>query len=155
MANTYTQIYIHIVVVVKGRQNLKHKKWRDNLYKYICGIANAKEHKIFAIGGVEDHMHILVSMKPHKALSDLVRDMKANSARWINENKLVIGKFQWQEGYAAFSYAQSQLNTVIAYINNQEKHHAKKRFREEYIELLDKYQVDYDERYFFDWVDEE
>ena len=153
MANTYTQIYLHVVFSVKGRQNLIHKDWKDELYKYICGITNNKEQKVYAIGGVADHIHLLVSIKPNIALSDLVRDIKANSSKWINERELIKGKFKWQEGFGAFSYAQSQLDNVIAYINNQEQHHRKKLFKDEYIDLLQKYNVNYDDRYLFEWIE--
>jgi REP element-mobilizing transposase RayT len=153
MANTYTQIYLHIVFSVKGRQNLIQKKWKDELYKYICGIVNGKEQKVYAIGGISDHIHILVSIKPNIAISDLVRDIKANSSKWINEKGYVIGKFQWQEGFGAFSSAQSQLDTIIAYINNQEQHHQKKTFKGEYLELLQKFNVEYDEKYLFEWIE--
>lgn len=153
MANTFSQIYIHIVFSVKGRQNLIQTKWKDELHKYICGIVNGKEQKVYAIGGVADHIHILISIKPNVAISDLVRDIKANSSKWINEKRFLIGKFQWQEGFGAFSYAQSQLDTVIAYINNQEQHHKKKTFKEEYTEMLQKYNIDYDEKYLFEWIE--
>lgn len=153
MANTFTQIYIHIVFSVKGRQNLIQKAWRDELHMYICGIANGKEQKIYAIGGVADHIHLLVSIKPTISISDLVRDIKANSSKWINEKRYVIGKFQWQEGFGAFSYAQSQLNTIIAYINRQEQHHKQQTFKAEYVELLQKFNVAYDEKYLFEWVE--
>jgi putative transposase len=153
MANTYSQIYLHVVFSVKGRQNLIHKDWKDELYKYICGITNNKEQKVYAIGGVADHIHILVSIKPNIALSDLVRDIKANSSKWINERELIKGKFKWQEGFGAFSYAQSQLDNVIAYINNQEQHHRKKLFKDEYIDLLQKFNVSYDDRYLFEWIE--
>jgi putative transposase len=151
MANTYTQMYIQIVFAVKRRQNLIQKNWKDELHKYICGIINGKEQKVYAIGGVSDHIHILVSIKPNIAISDLVRDIKANSSKWINENEFVRGKFQWQEGFGAFSYAQSQLDNVIAYINNQEQHHQKKTFKDEYLTLLQKFDIEYDEKYLFDW----
>ena len=153
MANTFTQVYIQIVFSVKGRQNLIQKSWREELYKYICGIVNGKEQKVYAIGGVADHIHILVSIKPNIAISDLVRDIKANSSKWINEKGYVLGKFQWQEGFGAFSYAQSQLDNVIAYINNQEQHHQKKTFKEEYIGLLQKFNVSYDDQYLFEWIE--
>ena len=153
MANTYTQIYLHVVFSVKGRQSLIQKDWKEELHKYICGIVNAKEQKVYAIGGVADHIHILVSIKPNIAFSDLVRDIKANSSKWINEKRFLKGKFQWQEGFGAFSYAQSQLNTVIAYINNQDQHHQKKTFKDEYIGLLQKFNVGYDEKYLFEWFD--
>ena len=153
MANTYTQMYIQIVFAVKRRQNLIQKKWKDELHKYICGIVNGKGQKVYAIGGVEDHIHILVSIKPNIAISDLVRDIKANSSKWINENEFVRGKFQWQEGFGAFSYAQSQLDTVIAYINNQEKHHEKRTVKDEYMEQLQKFEIEFDENYLFEWMD--
>lgn len=153
MANTFTQIYIHFVFSVKGRQNLIQKSWKDELHKYICGIVDGKDQKVYAIGGKADHIHLLVSVKPTIAISDLVRDIKANSSKWINEKKFVIDKFQWQEGFGAFSYAQSQLDNVIAYINNQEQHHKEKTFKDEYIELLQKFNIGYDEKYLFDWVE--
>ncbi len=153
MANTFTQIYIHIVFSVKGRQNLIEKKWKDELHKYICGIINGKDQKAYAIGGMADHIHILVSIKPDIAISDLVRDIKANSSKWMNKKLFGVGKFQWQEGFGAFSYAQSQLDTVINYINNQEQHHQKKSFREEYLDMLQKYNIEYDEKYLFEWIE--
>ena len=138
---------------VKGRENLIQKKWKEELYKYICGIVNGKEQKVYAIGGVGDHIHILVSIKPNIALSDLIRDIKANSSKWINEKGFVLGKFQWQEGFGAFSYAQSQLDAVIAYINNQEQHHLVKTFKDEYLELLQKFNVEYNDKYLFEWIE--
>ncbi len=152
MANTFSQIYIQIVFSVKGRQNLIQMAWRDELHKYICGTISAKEQKVFAVGGVADHIHILVSIKPNISISDLVRDIKANSSRWINEKNLVHGKFQWQEGFGAFSYSFSALENVINYILNQEKHHEMQTFKDEYLELLDKFNIVHDEKYLFDWV---
>lgn len=149
MANTYTQIYIHVVFSVKGRQNLIQKKWKDELFKYISGIAKGKQQKVYAIGGVEDHIHILLSIKPNIALSDLVREIKSNSSKWINEKSLVMGRFEWQAGFGAFSCSHSQLESVIVYINNQEEHHTKKNFKFEYIEMLQKWNVDFDEKYVF------
>lgn len=108
---------------------------------------------MFAIGGVEDHIHILLSITPTIALSDLVRDIKANSSKWINERGYISGKFEWQQGFGASSYAKSQLDNVIAYINNQEKHHQKKTFKDEYLEFLQKFEVQYDEQYLFDWIE--
>jgi len=153
MANTFSQIYIQIVFSVKGRQNLIQKTWRDELYKYICGIVNGKEQKVYAIGGMADHLHVLISINPTICLSDLVRDIKANSSKWINEKHFVAGKFHWQEGFGAFSYSQSQLDIIIAYINNQEQHHKKKTFRDEYVELLQKFNIEYDEKYLFEWIE--
>jgi putative transposase len=152
MANTFTQIYIQLVFSVKYRQNLINKSWKDELYKYICGIVNGKGQKVYAIGGVEDHIHILVSIKPNVSLSNLVKDIKSNSSKWINENHFVNEPFRWQEGFGAFSYAQSQLDRVINYINTQEQHHAKKTFEEEYIAFLAHFNISYDEKYLFDIV---
>jgi REP element-mobilizing transposase RayT len=140
------------VFSVKGRQNLIQKTWKEELYKYICGIVNRNEQKVYAIGGMADHIHILVSIKPNVSISDLVRDIKANSSKWINDKGYIVGKFLWQEGFGAFSYAQSQLDTVIAYIDNQEIHHQKKTFKDEYIDLLQKFNIEYDEKYLFDWI---
>ena len=153
MANTFSQLYIHVVFAVKGRENLIHK-WKDELYKYICGIVKAKNQKVYAINGMPDHLHLLISIKPDCLLSDLVRDVKANSSKWINTKNFVKSKFQWQEGFGAFSCSQSQLDVVIAYITNQEKHHSKKSFKQEYIELLKKYQIEYDDKYVFEWIEE-
>jgi len=152
MANTYTKIYIHLIFSVKGRQSLIHKNWREELFKYICGIANGKDQKIYAIGGIEDHIHILISCRPTVVLSELVRDIKANSSKWINEKKLTRGTFRWQEGFGGFSCSHSHLGTVINYINNQEDHHKKNSFKEEYIQQLQYCDVPHDEKYLFDWV---
>lgn len=153
MANTYSQLYIHIVFTVKGRENLIRPQWQDELHKYICGIINGQKQKVYAIGGIPDHIHILVSMNPDTSIADLVRDIKTNSSKWINERKFLPNKFHWQEGYGAFSYSRSQLNRVITYINNQEQHHRHKSFKEEYLELLDKFQIDYNEEYLFKWIE--
>jgi putative transposase len=153
MANTFTQLYVHVVFSVKGRQSLIQSVWKSELYKYICGVVNGNEQKVYAIGGVADHIHILLSIKPNIALSDLVRDIKANSSKWINEKQYVIGKFKWQEGFGAFSIAHSYLDNVISYINNQEQHHHKKTFKEEYLEFLQKLQITFDEKYLFEWIE--
>jgi REP element-mobilizing transposase RayT len=149
MTHTFTQIYLHVVFSVKGRLNLINKQWRDELYKYICGIANNKEQKIFAIGGVGDHIHLLLSIKPAVAPSEIVRDIKANSAKWINERHLVAGNFQWQRGFGAFSISSGQLDNTIRYINNQEEHHRKKSFESEYLDFLKEYNVEFNEKMFF------
>src|SRR5271169_2139039 len=149
MANTYTQIYLHIVFAVEGRQNLIAPKHNEELQKYITGILTAQRHKLIAINNMPDHLHLLVGLRPDAALSDLLRDVKAGSSKFINEKHWVAGRFSWQEGFGAFSHSRSQLGTVGRYIENQQRHHAKKSFREEYIELLDKFDVDYDRRYIF------
>ncbi len=153
MANTYSQIFLQVVFAVKGRQNLIQPHWRDQLYKYICGIVKGKGQKVYAIGGTSDHIHLLLSIKPGIAISEIVRDIKANSSKWINDTGLLSGKFQWQEGFGVFSYGQSQIDGVIKYINNQEQHHTTRTFKQEYTELLERFNVDYDEKYLFDWND--
>jgi putative transposase len=152
MANTYTQLYVQIVFAVKGRQNLISKIWKHELYKYITGIVTNEGQKLIAINGMLDHIHILIGLKPNKALSDLVRDIKANSSRFINEKKWINGKFEWQTGFGAFSYNHSQLTNVINYIQNQEEHHKKKTFKEEYVDFLKAFDIDYNNQYLFDDV---
>jgi putative transposase len=153
MANTFSQIYIQVVFAVKGRQSLIHKHWAEELHKYICGTVAAKKQKVYAIGGVADHIHILVSIKPDIDVSSLVGEIKANSTKWINTRKFTQQRFSWQEGFGAFSYSHSHLDRVIAYINNQEAHHKKQTFKDEYIGLLKKFEMDYKEEYLFVWVD--
>ena len=150
MPNTYTQLYVHIVFAVKGRPNLIGANWKTELFKYTSGIVKNKGQKLIAINGMPDHVHILIGLKPDKPLSDLVRDIKANSSRFINEKKWINGKFEWQTGFGAFSCSHSELPEVINYIELQETHHQAKTFREEYIALLKKYNVYYNENYLFD-----
>ena len=149
MANTYSQIYIHIVFAVEGRQNLIKPENNDVLQKFITGIVSGQKQKLIAINNMPDHVHMLVGLQPDVALSDLVRNIKAGSSDFINRKRWAKGRFSWQEGFGAFSYSRSQLAAVIRYIENQQKHHAKKSFREEYIELLKKFNVEYDDRYIF------
>ena len=153
MANTYTQIYIQVVFAVEGRQNLIATEHNDELQKYITGIVSAQKQKLIVINNMPDHLHLLVGLRPDSCLSDLVRDVKAGSSKFINEKRWVIGRFSWQEGFGAFSYSRSQLGTVIRYIENQQTHHAKKSFREEYVSLLEKFSVEYDARYIFKFGD--
>lgn len=153
MANTYSQIYIQIVFAVKGRQNLISKANREELHKYITGIVTKREQKMLAIFAMPDHVHILVGLKPTIAISELVRDVKAGSSGFINENKWVGGKFNWQEGFGCFSYSKSHVDNVIKYILNQEEHHHNKTFKEEYLDFLQKFEIEYDERYLFEWLD--
>ncbi|WP_202700765.1 IS200/IS605 family transposase [Flavobacterium sp. UGB4466] len=154
MASTYSQLYIHIVFTVKGRQNLISKNWKDELYKYMTGIISNKGQKLIAINGMPDHIHILIGLKPDKSISDLVRDIKANSSKFINDSKWVNGKFEWQTGFGAFSYSHSHLTNVIRYIENQEEHHKTKTFKEEYIGFLKSFNVDFKNEYLFDDVNE-
>jgi putative transposase len=153
MANTYSQIYIQVVFAVYGRENLIKPEWKDEIYKYISGIVKNKKQKLIAINGVSDHVHILLGIKPNCDLSHLVQEIKANSSRFINDERFVHGRFNWQEGFGAFSYGYSQLDTVIGYIQRQEEHHKKKSFREEYLGFLEKFQVNFDEKYLFEWVE--
>ena len=152
MANTFTQISIHVVFAVKGRKNLLNDYWRDELFKYIHGILK-KEVKPLAVGGWKDHVHIFFGLPPTISISEIVKKVKENSSRWINQNDFVLGKFRWQEGYSAFSYSKSQRDSVIKYIMNQEKHHKKKSFKEEYLEILDKFDIKYDEKYIFEFYE--
>jgi putative transposase len=149
MANTYTQMYIHIVFSVKNWQKLITNNFRDDLYKYIAGIIKNDGHKPLAINGIPDHIHIFLGLNPNISVSDSVRDIKSNSSKFINEKKLVKGRFEWQDGFGAFSSSHSQIDSVIKYIMNQETHHRKKTFKEEYLELLKKFNVEYDQRYVF------
>lgn len=153
MPGTYSQIYIHIVFAVKGRENLIGKEWKEELYKYISGIITNKGHKSIIIAGISDHIHAFVGLKPAMAISDLVRDIKNNSSNFINEKQFVKGKFSWQEGYAVFSYSHSQIENVYQYILNQEQHHHKKTFKEEYLDLLEKFQIEYKEKFLFEWIE--
>lgn len=153
MANTFSQIYIQVVFAVQGRHSLIKTEWREELYKYITGIITNHEQKLLAIGGVADHIHILIGFKPNFEISKLVQEIKANSSRFINKRQFVRGKFSWQEGFGAFSYSRSQLDIVIRYIQNQEKHHAKKSFKSEFVEFLQSFEVEYDEKYLFEWIE--
>ena len=150
MPNTYTQLYIHIVFAVKGRQSLIPKKHKTELHGYIMGILKNKKQTMIQINSMPDHVHILIGITPDTTISDLVRDIKSQSSKFINQKRWVVGRFEWQEGFGAFSYAQSQLGDVINYIKNQERHHVQKTFKAEYIEILKRFNVDYDERYVFD-----
>ena len=147
MPNTFTQIYIHVIFSVKGRENLIGNQWKEDLYKYITGIIRNKNQKLIIINGMPDHLHLLIGLRPEKSLSDLVRDIKNNSTNFINEKKFVKCKFGWQEGFGAFSYSDSQLDLIVNYIRNQEAHHKKKTFKEEYIEILEKFKIEYDVKY--------
>lgn len=149
MANTYTQLYNQFVFAVKNRKALIDSSWRDELCKYITGIVQNHKHKLIAIYAMPDHIHIFVGMKPTQSISDLLKEIKSHSSKWINENNFCSGKFEWQEGYGAFSYSHSQLSNVVNYINNQEEHHRKKSFRNEYINLLNEFQIDYRDNYIF------
>ena len=153
MANTYTQITIHSVFVVKGRENFITKDWRDHLHQYISGIITNKGAKSLAVGGWKDHVHILFGMPVTTCISDFMSAVKASSSSWINDQHYLKGKFQWQAGYGAFSFAKSQRDIVIKYITNQEEHHRTKTFKEEYIKMLNDFDVAYEEKYLFEFYD--
>jgi putative transposase len=149
MANTYTQLHIHLVFAVKYREGLIRKEWKDDLYKYITGIIQNNKHKVLIINGMPDHIHILIGFRPTQALADLMRDIKQMSSLWINEKHFVKGKFAWQDGYGAFSYGQSQLPDIIEYIIKQEEHHKKRSFLDEYKGFLKLFAIDFEEEYVF------
>lgn len=150
--STFSQIYIQVVFAVKNRDALIDISWEERLYQYITGIVQNKGQKLLAISGMPDHLHFLIGMKPNCCLSDLVREIKKSSNNMITENKLSKFKFQWQEGYGAFSYSHSQIDNVVKYILNQKEHHKKQTFKAEYIDFLKKFEIEYEEKYLFDWL---
>lgn len=147
MANTYTQIHLQLIFAVKYREAVINNIWKNELYKYISGIIQQQKHKLIIVNGVADHLHLFVGFRPHQSLADLMQDIKGNSSKWINENHFTRSKFAWQEGYGAFSYSQSHLSNVINYIKNQENHHKKITFIDEYKAFLKTFEVEYDVRY--------
>jgi putative transposase len=149
MANTYSQIYIQIVFAVEGRQSPIAKENKEELHKYLTGVVTEREQKLLAVHCMPDHTHILIGLRPSMALSDLVHDLKIASANFVNRKGWVVGRFGWQEGFGAFSYGHSQLSRIIRYIHEQEQHHAKTTFREEYIRFLKRYEIEQDERFIF------
>lgn len=151
-AGTYSQIYIHVIFAVKGRKSLIHENWEIDLYKYITGIIKEKGQILISINGMPDHIHILIAIKPACRVADLVREIKKSSNKWINEHKFTVHKFSWQEGYGVFSHSHSAIPRVKSYIDNQKSHHAKKNFKNEYRDLLDRFDIDYREEYLFEWV---
>ena len=153
MANTYLQIYLQIVFAVEGRANLIPVAHQEELFRYMTGIVTNKRQKLLAAGGMPDHVHLFIGLNHGSAVSDLVRDIKANSSRFINEQRWLRGQFRWQEGYGGFSYSRSHIHLVIEYILNQKQHHVKRTFKDEYLKLLQEFQVEYDERYVFTWIE--
>lgn len=149
MANIYSQSYIQVVFAVDGRLSLIRAEFKEELYKYITGIVRNNRQKLIAINGMSDHVHILIGLKPALALADLVRDIKADSPNFINKKKWVRGRFCWQEGYGAFSYGHSQLDTIIRYIQNQAQHHRRRSFKDEYLAWLKKFEIPFEEKYIF------
>lgn len=153
MAGTFTQIYIQVVFAVRGRESVIHSSWEQEIYKYISGIVRNKDQKMLAINGMPDHLHYLIGMKPSCCLSDLVREIKKSSNDFIKEKEFSPYKFQWQEGYGAFSYSHSSLDKVIGYIQKQKEHHQKQTFKEEYTKMLRKFQIEFRDEYLFEWIE--
>jgi REP element-mobilizing transposase RayT len=153
MANTFSQIYIQTVFAVSSRRSLITPAFKEDLYKYITGIVRNQGQKLISINGMPDHVHILIGLRPAMALADLVQEIKADSTNFINKNKWVRGRFSWQEGYGAFSYGHSQLDTIIRYIQNQERHHQRRSFRSEYLTLLRKFDIAFEEKYVFQFIE--
>jgi REP element-mobilizing transposase RayT len=153
MANTYTQLYIQYVFAVKNRESLIRESFREELHKYLTGIAQNHKHKMLAVYCMPDHTHIFVGMNPAQSISSLANDLKSNSSRWINEHRFCQCRFLWQEEFGAFSYHRNKIETICRYIHNQEEHHRKKKFSEEYVELLKEFEIDFNEKYLFHWVD--
>ena len=147
MPNTYTQIHIQVVFAVKHRDSCIKDSWKNELYKYITGIVQGNNHKMIAINGVSDHIHVFIGLRPTQSISELMQDIKGSSSKWINEKHWVNGIFEWQNGYGAFSVSSSQLMVVIKYIENQENHHKNQTFKNEYIDFLKGYQIDYNDKY--------
>ena len=153
MPGTYSQIYIQIVFAVKGRENLIANNWKSELHKYIAGIIKGKGQKPIIVNGMPDHIDAFVGLKPAMAISDLVRDIKNNASNFVNDHHFVKGKFAWQDSFGVFSYSHSHIGKVYDYILNQEKHHKKKTFKQEYLDFLKKFEVEFDEKYLFEWYD--
>jgi putative transposase len=150
MANTYHQVYIQTVFAVKFREAIIDKSWKPELLAVIGNLINENDCKSFIVNGVEDHIHCLIGLRPRVSISDLMQSIKAKSSKWINEQKLTSERFEWQEGYSVFSYSHSHINAVYKYIENQEEHHKKSTFKEEYLDFLEKFEVPFDERYIFE-----
>lgn len=155
MANTYSQVYLQFVFAVKGRQSLINQKYNDELQKYITGIVQNRRQKMLAINNVPDHLHMLVGFGTIMSMADFMEEVKSISSKFINEKGWVHGKFEWQKGYGVFSYSRSQIDNVIHYIQNQQEHHKRKSFKEEYLEFLRKFEIEFDERYLFEWIENE
>ena len=150
MANTYSQLYIQAVFAVKYRNSVIDKKWRTDLMAVIGNLINETGCKTLIVNGVEDHVHCFFGLKPSISISDVMQSVKAKSSKWVNESNLIGNRFEWQRGFGAFSYSKSAVDNVYKYIQNQEEHHKKQSFREEYIEFLNKFEVEYDEKYIFE-----
>ena len=150
MANTYSQIYVQIVFAVKYRKALLDKAWRSQVFGVMGNLINETNCKTIIVNGVEDHVHCFVGLKPAISVSELMKIVKAKSSKYINDHSLTCERFEWQTGFGVFSYSQIDIERVFKYIQNQEEHHRSKKFKEEYLELLKEYQVEYDEQYLFE-----
>ena len=155
MAHTFSQIYIQVVFAVGARLCLIKPSFKEKLQKYITGIVRNKGQKLIAINCMPDHAHLLVGLKPSAALSDLIRDVKSDSTEFINRKRWIAGRFNWQEGFGAFSYSHSQLDSVIGYVRNQERHHARRNFKSEYLTMLRKFDIAWQPKHVFDFFDED
>lgn len=153
MANTYTQLNVHGVFSVQGRGNFLLDSFRPEVFKYISGILQNINQFPLAVNGYRDHVHVFFELNPTSSVSDILKTVKSNSSKWFNEQDFIKGKFNWQSGFGAFSYSRSQRDYVIKYIMNQEKHHAKNSFKHEYLELLRKFEIDYNDAYIFEFYD--
>jgi putative transposase len=153
MANRYTQLYIHCIFAPKNREALIASHWEELLHKYITGIIQQRGHKMLAINGMPDHVHIFIGYNPTESLSDLIREVKKSSSTWVKSNRYSPFKFEWQSGYGAFSHSRSQVDQVAKYVMNQKAHHQKSTFKEEYLKMLHDFEVEYDEQYLFDFFD--
>ena len=149
MANTYHQIYLQIVFAVKYRKAIISKSWRSQLLGVIGNLINEATCKTIIVNGVEDHVHCFIGLRPVVSVSELMKKVKAKSSKYINDHGLTAERFEWQEGYGVFSYSQSGVDAVYKYIQNQETHHKKETFRDEYVSFLKKFKVEYDEQYLF------
>ncbi|WEA03478.1 IS200/IS605 family transposase [Mucilaginibacter sp. SJ] len=154
MANTFSQIYLQFVFAVKDRYCLISKNNKEELHKYITSLVQARGAKLLAINCMPDHIHIFIGFKPTILISDFAKEIKVQSNEFINSKDWIRGRFQWQEGYGVFSYSQSHIDSVINYIQNQEIHHHKKTFKQEYIALLEKFEIPFEERYLFDFFEQ-
>jgi REP element-mobilizing transposase RayT len=153
MANTFSQIYLQFVFAVKNRQNLISQNNKEELHKYITALVQNRKAKLLAIHCMPDHIHIFVGFKPTISIADFVKEIKVESNEFINSKNWIKGMFSWQEGYGVFSYSQSHVDAVIKYILSQETHHQKKTFKQEYLELLKKFEIQFDEKYLFDFIE--
>lgn len=155
MSNTYTQMHFQFVFAVQNRMSIIQSSWKDRLHQYITGIVRNQKHKPIIINGMPDHLHLVVGMRPNQSVSDLLRIMKKDSSTWINDNRFIRGDFKWQEGFEGFTYSKSELPALVEYVKNQEAHHQKKSFLEEYRELLGKFEITFDDKYLFHAIEEE